>query len=363
MKKFLLSVAAALLTFTVSAEIVDYEKSFSEFEKFPYYVMGYEPAIENGILTAEYPGSWYQFFIADQIPTKAGETYTATVRIKASVPGTLTLNMGWGWGEGELVNSSINVTSDWTEASAVFENIGGTSCNLVLQPGTHEGTVEIDWVKVTHGGEPVEIPTTGTILAEYYTPTSDRTFGGWGATFENVEEDGKPCLKFTNSEAKDSWAVQMAINYPFEAGTTYYIGFDIKGDAAKGIEVNYQANGEEDGTAYYESKGSLTKASVTPEWNHVIVYGECTEGANAAHPATCVLFNLGKYVGTFYMTNVTVYTQINTGIEALPAAETPARQGVYNLQGIRVLDTAGDLSTLRSGVYIVNGKKTVIMNR
>ena len=333
MKKFLLSVTAALLTFTVSAEIVDYEKSFSEFEKFPYYVMGYEPAIENGILTAEYPGSWYQFFIADQIPTQAGETYTATVRIKASVPGTL------------------------------FESIGGTACNLVLQPGTHEGTVEIDWVKVTHGGEPVEIPTTGTILAEYYTPTSDRTFGGWGATFENVEEDGKPCLKFTNSEAKDSWAVQMAINYPFEAGTTYYIGFDIKGDAAKGIEVNYQANGEEDGTPYYESKGALTKASVTPEWNHVIVYGECTEGANAAHPATCVLFNLGKYVGTFYMTNVTVYTQIEAGTEALPVAETPASQGVYNLQGIRILDTAGDLSTLRSGVYIVNGKKTVIMNR
>ena len=362
MKKFLLSIAAAALAITASAEIVDYEGSF-EGDKFPFYVMGYEPTIENGILKAEYPGSWYQFFIADQIPTTVGETYTATVKIKASQAGTLALNMGWGWGDGEQIGSSINVTTDWTEATTTYEGVGGTKCNLVLQPGTHEGTIEIEWVKVSHGGEPVEIPTTGNVVAEFFTANSDQTFGGWGATFENVEEDGKPCLKMTNTEAKDPWAVQMAINYPFEAGTTYYIGFDIKGDAAKGIEVNYQANGEEDGKAYYESKGSLTKASVTPEWNHVIVYGECTEGSNAAHPATCVLFNLGKYVGTFYMTNVTVYTADNSGVEALPVAEAPARRGVYNLQGVRVLDNAGQLSTLAPGIYIVNGKKTVIMNR
>ena len=53
---------------------------------------------------------------------------------------------------------------------------------------------------------------------------------GAKSKFENVDEDGKPCLKFTNEEATEyDWNVQMAIDYDFEPGTTYYIGFDIKG--------------------------------------------------------------------------------------------------------------------------------------
>lgn len=370
MKKLLLSLAVAAMSLSAAAdEIVDYDHSFSEYTSFPYYVMGYEPTIENGILTAEYPGSWYQFFIADQIPTTAGETYTAIVKIKASQPGSLALNMGWGWGEGEQIKSSINVTTDWTEATATFEEVGGTSCNLVLQPGGHEGTIEIEWVKVVHGGDPVVLPTTGDIVAEYYTANSTATFGGWGgsSTFENVSEDGKPCLKFTNPEAADgAWGVQLAINNDYNAGTTYYLGFDIKGDAAKNIATSFQAAGDDGGTAYYEDKGAMTNFSVTPDWNHVIIYGECTEGTNPAHKANRLLMNLGKYVGTFYMTNVTVYTVDGSGIDAIAAdnaAAAPAVKGVYNLMGVRVLDNADDLSTLTPGIYIVNGKKTAIMNR
>lgn len=364
MKKFLLTAVAAVLGITAYAETV-YEKSFSEFETFPYYVMGYEPTIENGILKASYPGSWYQFFIADQIPTKAGETYTATVKIKASMAGSLPLNMGWGWGDGEQLKSSINVTTEWTEASTVFVGVDGTSSNLVLQPGSFEGDIEIEWVKVEDGAESVELPTTGTIVAEYYTANSDQTVSGWGgsATFENVEEDGKPCLKFTNPEAADgAWGVQMAFMSEFKAGTTYYLGFDIKGDAAKNIASQFQAAGEEDGSAYYEDKGSMSQFSITPEWNHVIVYGECTEGSNPEHKANRLLINLGKYVGTFYMTNVTIYTDGESGIKSVSSDAETVCQGVYNLQGIRVLESndASAVKNLPKGIYVINGKKVVM---
>lgn len=364
MKKFLLSAVAVVLGISAYAETV-FEKSFSEFESFPYYVMGYEPTIENGILKASYPGSWYQFFIADQIPTKAGETYTATVKIKASVAGSLALNMGWGWGDGEQLNSSINVTTEWTEAFTVFAGVDGTSSNLVLQPGTFEGDIEIEWVKVEDGAESVELPTTGNIVAEYYTANSDQTVAGWGgsATFESVEEDGKPCMKFTNPEAADgAWSVQMAFMNDYEAGTTYYLGFDVKGDAAKNIASSFQSAGEEDGSAYYEDKGSMTQFAITPEWNHVIVYGECTEGSNPEHKANRLLINLGKYVGTFYMTNVTIYTDGNTSVETVSSVADAACKGVYNMQGIRVLDSydACAISNLPKGLYVVNGKKVVL---
>lgn len=364
MKKLLLSVIAAVMGITAYAETV-YEKSFSEFDKFPYYVMGYEPTIENGILKSSYPGSWYQYFIADQIPTKVGETYTATVKIKASIAGSLALNMGWGWGDGEQLNSSINVTTEWTEASTIFTEVGGTSCNLVLQPGTFEGNIEIEWVKVEDGSASVEIPTTGTIVAEYYTNNSDKTVAGWGgsATFENVEEDGNPCVKFTNPEAADGvWGVQMAFMNEFEAGTTYYLGFDIKGDAAKNIASSFQSAGEENGSAYYEDKGSLSQFAITPEWNHVIVYGECTAGSNPEHKANRLLINLGKYVGTFYMTNVTIYTDRGSEVKTIPSGVENVRTGIYNLQGIRVLDTddASAMKNLPKGIYIVNGRKMVL---
>ncbi len=50
-----------------------------------------------------------------------------------------------------------------------------------------------------------DLPTTGNVIAEYYTGNG-QTFGGWGGSskFENVDEDGKPCLKFTNEEATES---------------------------------------------------------------------------------------------------------------------------------------------------------------
>lgn len=364
MKKFLLSVVAAVMGLSAYAATV-YEKSFSEFDKFPYFVMGYEPTIENGILKSSYPGSWYQYFIADGIPTTAGETYTATVKIKASMAGSLALNMGWGWGDGEQLNSSINVTTEWSEAKTTFNGVGGAPCNLVLQPGTFEGDIEIEWVKVEDGAPAVEIPTTGDIVAEYYTANSDKTVAGWGgsATFENVEEDGKPCVKFTNPTATDgAWGVQMAFMNDFVAGTTYYLGFDIKGDAAKGIATSYQSAGEENGSAYYEDKGSMTAFDVTPEWEHVIIYGECTAGSNPEHKANRLLMNLGKYVGTFYMTNVTIYTAKGDGVETVGAAVENAPRGVYNLQGIRVLDTydASAVRNLPKGIYVVNGKKTVV---
>lgn len=159
MKKFLLSILAVCGAFlSASADKVVYEIDYSA-TPWNFYVMGYAPEVVDGVLTSEQPlndegqPAWYQYFIADQIPTQEGKSYVATVKIKTSTDASMALNMGWGWGEGEILNSTINTTSEWAEISHTFENIGGTSSNLVLQPGMYDGTVEIAWVKVAELGE------------------------------------------------------------------------------------------------------------------------------------------------------------------------------------------------------------------
>lgn len=367
MKKKLLALAIVSVALTAKAvDVLDYEHYFSDDPSFPFYPMGYTPEIINGILTAENPGGWYQFFIADGIPTTPGTDYKAVVKMKSSIAGSCALNMGWGWGDGETVNSTINFTTEWSECTVNYAGINGTSCNLVLQPGVFAGKIEIEWVKVYHDGE--GIPTEGDLIASWYTGNG-QTLGGWGATnMDQGDEDNKPCLIVTNDEAKEGdWQTQISIPHDyFDYGTTYYLGFDVKGSAGttlRGINVNYQAESD------YKSRGNLTKFNITPEWNHVIVYGECVEapsGENddpATNKANKILINLGKLAGTAYFTNVTLYTKSNLSDSVIANnAEIENHWTVYTMTGAKVMDTSdkSNLNNLRPGLYIVNGKKIVI---
>ncbi len=358
MKKFLLSLAAVAMAASASADvIVDKIQTFEGMDKFPFFVMGYEPEIIDGILTVpEYPGGWYQFFVMDGLTFDPACEYTVTAKIKGSKNGSLNVQLG-NWGA--LLEQTLDFTSEWSESSVSFYGLEVENGFSVFQPGTYDGKLEIEWVQLSHEGEAFVIPTEGDVVASYYTGNGE-TFGGWGnATFENVEEDGKPCLKFTNEAATDSWAVQMAVNYAFEPGETYFIGFDIKGDAASNLPSGFQAERN------YASCGELTPFAITPEWNHVIIFGKAkaasvAEGEEPNLPARW-LASLGQYVGTFYLTNFTIYTATSTGV-AEDVAVDKGRTVVYNMLGVKVLDTddASQLSTLKKGLYIVNGKKVIL---
>lgn len=363
MKKLLLSCAVITAAFSASAEtIVDATQSFAGMTEFPFYVMEYKPDIVDGVLTATAPldddgkPKWYQFFVMSSLTLEKDVEYTVTAKIRGSKGGQLNVQLG-DWGA--LQENTLVFTDQWSEASVLMPPVTVDKGFVVFQPGAYDGKLEIEWVKLTHDGTPRVIPTTGDIVASFYTG-NDKTFGGWGgsATFENVEEDGKPCLKFTNPEASEnSWSIQMCISQELETGKTYYLGFDIKGNPATGLPVSFQ---HADG---YKGKGSMTKYDITEDWKHVIVYGTPVS-EDPEERADRILFDLGKYQGTFYMTNVTLYTESNggsNGIEA-PAVDEPARLTVHNLQGIVVLDTndRSMISSLKPGLYIVNGKKTLI---
>lgn len=164
--------------------VEDYKIDYSTQTAFPFYVMGYVPEWVNGIMTdygamykyvqvtddAEETSSdivttaggvqyykiavtepaWHQYFIADNIPTELDGSYTVTAMVRASEACTINVNMGWGWGEGEQTGTSVSIGTEWQEVEWEYSGIGGTSCNLVAQPGGVTATIEWQWVKVGH---------------------------------------------------------------------------------------------------------------------------------------------------------------------------------------------------------------------
>ena len=130
---------------------------FTKVAAFPYYVMGYTPTYdaENGLMS-EAPideetgeAAWYQYFVADKIPTEVGKKYTIEVEMKADAEGTLTANMGWGWEEGQKVSTQVSFTTEWTTKKFDFADpVQAESCNVVFQPGTFASKIYIRSVKV-----------------------------------------------------------------------------------------------------------------------------------------------------------------------------------------------------------------------
>ena len=162
----------------IEVAVNDYDYSFKDVSKFPYYVMGYEPTIVNGCLHSEDPGSWYQYFIADNIPHPIEGTYVATVRVKASKAGSMALNMGWGWGSGESASGTLKVDTEWKDVKVTYDNIPAKSCNLVLQPGSFDGVIDIASVKVDHIVKMNTLPLTEKEKKDTLTYALDKWIGG-----------------------------------------------------------------------------------------------------------------------------------------------------------------------------------------
>ena len=188
MKKLFTLIALLAVVMGAKAEWVeDYKIDYSSYSGFPFYVMGYVPEWIDGVMTdlganykyvavegaeetsdvivktnngveyyrisLESPG-WHQYFIADGIPTELDGAYTVKAMVKASEACTINVNMGWGWGQGESAAASVAIGTDWQEVEWNYSGIGGTSCNLVAQPGTVTATIEWKYVTVSHNAKP-----------------------------------------------------------------------------------------------------------------------------------------------------------------------------------------------------------------
>lgn len=278
-------------------EVQDAYFDYSTYTDYPFYVMGYTPEFVDGCMVSHYPGEWYQYFVADQIPTAVGQNYKLTVCIQGSAPGSLNAQFG-NWGN--LLEQTVSFNEEWQEVSVEFANCPVESSFVVFQPGTFEGDVKIKWLKVTHTVAPSigkEVP----VIEHDY--SDGELISGWGADLSISVVDGACVIE--NPSAAQSWEKQLCYEQttPFENGKTYFLRLKVKGTKDGAITAGFQnPNG-------YVGCGDFPAFAVTTDWQEVKVSTTCT-GDNA----TRLLFNVGDYEGTLYFDDVCLYYEEKTNV-------------------------------------------------
>lgn len=278
-------------------EVQDAYFDYSTYTDYPFYVMGYTPEFVDGCMVSHYPGEWYQYFVADQIPTAVGQNYKLTVCIQGSAPGSLNAQFG-NWGN--LLEQTVSFNEEWQEVSVEFANCPVESSFVVFQPGTFEGDVKIKWLKVTHTVAPSigkEVP----VIEHDY--SDGEPISGWGADLSISVVDGACVIE--NPSAAQSREKQLCYEQttPFENGKTYFLRLKVKGTKDGAITAGFQnPNG-------YVGCGDFPAFAVTTDWQEVKVSTTCT-GDNA----TRLLFNVGDYEGTLYFDDVCLYYEEKTNV-------------------------------------------------
>ena len=244
MKKLFTVIALLSVFLGAKADWVqDYQIDYSTHKGFPFYVMGYVPEWIDGVMTdfgANYKyvavdgaeetsdvtvateqgveyykiavdgGAWHQYFIADGIPTELDGSYTVKALVKASEACTINVNMGWGWGDGQQAPASVNIpaSDEFQEVEWEYSGIGGTSCNLVAQPGMVTATIEWKSVTVSHNqkaARPVEW------IENLENGNADKTWAEMGlgdVRFDDMDNNYKIC----------AWGKEREVNMNEDGG-------------------------------------------------------------------------------------------------------------------------------------------------
>lgn len=270
---------------------------YSKYTDYPFYVMGYTPEFVDGCMVSHYPGEWYQYFVADQIPTSVGLNYKLTVCIQGSAPGSLNAQFG-NWRN--LLEQTVSFNEDWQEVSVEFANCPVESSFVVFQPGTFDGDVRIKWLKVTH----TVAPSIGKEVPVIEHDFSDgEPISGWGEGLKISVVDGACVIE--NPSAAQNWEKQLCYEQttPFENGKTYFLRLKVKGTKDGAIVAGFQ------NPKGYVGCGDFPAFSVTTDWQEVKVSTTCT-GDNA----TRLLFNVGDYEGTLYFDDVCLFYEEKTNV-------------------------------------------------
>ena len=305
-----------------------------------------------------------QLFICGNKALNAGQKITFKMQAKSTSARALQTQAQGDMG-GYLANlgPDFEVAADWKSyeftGEVPVDGMKTIAVNLATAPEACTISFkDIVWTVEESGDTPDPKPEQpADVVASWYTGNG-ATFGGWGgsATFEQVTEDDKPCLKVTNpSEGTNPWDVQVGIDVNLDFDKTYYLSFDVKGTPAEGITSGIQNSTD------YDGKGNFTAFNITEDWAPVVIEALCSQG-NKESDANRITINLGKYVGTFYMTNVVLSTTNPAGVDAVEVAPVVNHWTVYNLMGVKVLDTDNEaaVNELANGIYVINGKKVAI---
>lgn len=328
----------ALLTCFLGAKaewVEDYRIDYQDYSGFPFWVMGYVPEWIDGVMTdygamytykteaeegdnvvgsvstnngTEYqkilltePG-WHQYFIATDIPTEIGGSYIVKAKVKASEPCEIRVSLKWGWGDGECIDIPIHIGPDTYEVEWAVNNVGGTSCNIVAQPGI--STAIIEWESVSVGHEKKNDNPFELIYGIDYSELTDYPFyrldAPEGASYDVV--DG--VLQFENTvQQANFWDIQATIaeGFALQEGNDYVVHLTYKSSAAGSISL---VLGTWDEFMLNES----VVLEETDDWTTLEVpFDKYSYNFSDAH----LLLQCGSFVGTIQVLQVELYERQN----------------------------------------------------
>lgn len=87
----------------------------------------------------------------DGLSTVPGRTYKVTAKVKGSKAGSMNVQLG-NWGA--LQEKQMEFSEEWSECSVMIDGVTTESSFVVFQPGTYDGKLEIEWVKLSHHESP-----------------------------------------------------------------------------------------------------------------------------------------------------------------------------------------------------------------
>lgn len=328
-------------------DVVDKTTDFSTMSSFPFYVMGYEPEIIDGVLVSNFPGEWYQYFVVDGITTDPSKEYKVTAMIRASKEGAFNVQMG-NWGA--TTDKQISVSTDWEEQFVTFNTITTESSFVVFQPGTFDGEIEVQWVRVSHS----EAPSVSFYVNQL--ENSEMLTGGSmdnfvvrekgkadvpGGILEGEGPNGMNAIKINSvANPTNPWDTQFFIYTPdkaWEGGEKYRISFWYKASANANVES--QAHGDPGAYMHYAMLPS--NPQFTTEWQHYETTGSIP-GEGAGMKSIAFNLNVSADAVTYYFANIVWETE-ETGNKIPLTPQEKADTLTYALdQWIQGMMTAAD---------------------
>lgn len=172
-----------------------------------------------------------------------------------------------------------------------------------LSDAATTGVVEVDEIKQLAPGD--------NLITNSDFESGISGWGGWGGTGDEQITtkqseygngyNGGYSFEVTNPSNKKDWEAQVAHDFseePLIQGATYRLTMDIKGSVAGSISAALQRMTD------YKGAGDFPGINITTEWTHY--EGEVVVAGDGANHADRFLLNIGQYVGTIYIDNVTL---------------------------------------------------------
>lgn len=309
----------------VDLKPVEVQDGFVDYSVADSYTLwnGLEPGAsivinEEGYLTITNPAAVdnykVQYFVLDGVNWAADVDYNITVKARASGLASVTLAAGtWGGYPGTI----MNLTEEWREVTVtVRPGVEGAGF-VMMQSGAFVGTIDIEWVKVSHTEIPTSVSTwvnmvtngdaEGDDVSSFY--STEPATGGpnpcvIGEAGTGADGVGRAFVVRSADNPVNTWDTQFFIKASRQlvAGDKYHFTMKYKADKAAGSET--QAHNEPGGYVWYAMLPS--NPSFTTEWQTMDVTGTISADQAGASGMNTIAFNLAVLgeANTYYFDDI-----------------------------------------------------------